>query len=83
MCMDGISQISATVELKGLIASIDYSRYRYENITLDGEYKRGGFNGKVALDDPEWFRLSEQGCQCHFQSSYLQFSGGSTQGASA
>ncbi len=40
------------VELKGLIASIDYSRYRYENITLDGEYKRGGFNGKIALDDP-------------------------------
>ena len=38
------------VELKGLIASIDYSRYRYENITLDGEYKQGGFNGKIALD---------------------------------
>ncbi|RHD51484.1 translocation/assembly module TamB domain-containing protein [Bacteroides caccae] len=40
------------VELKGLITSVDYSRYRYENITLDGEYKQGGFNGKVALDDP-------------------------------
>lgn len=40
------------VELKGLIASVDYSIYRYENITLDGEYKQGGFNGKVALDDP-------------------------------
>ena len=40
------------VELKGLIASVDYSRYRYENITLGGEYKQGGFNGKVALDDP-------------------------------
>ena len=40
------------VELKGLIASVDYNRYRYENITLDGEYKQGGFNGKVALDDP-------------------------------
>ena len=40
------------VELKGLIASVDYSRYRYENITLDGEYKQGGFNCKVALDDP-------------------------------
>lgn len=39
------------VELKGLIASMDYSRYKYENITLDGEYKKGGFNGKVALDD--------------------------------
>ena len=25
------------VELKGLIASVDYSRYRYENITLDGQ----------------------------------------------
>ena len=41
-----------TVELKGLIASLEYSRYKYENITLDGEYKQGGFNGKVALDDP-------------------------------
>ena len=31
--------------------SIDYSDYNYENITLDGEYKQGGFTGKVALDD--------------------------------
>ncbi len=37
--------------MKGLVASIDYSDYTYENITLDGEYKQGGFNGKVALDD--------------------------------
>ncbi len=40
------------VELKGLIASVEYSRYKYENITLDGEYKQGGFNGKIVLDDP-------------------------------
>lgn len=40
------------VELKGLVSSVEYSRYKYENITLDGEYKQGGFNGKVALDDP-------------------------------
>lgn len=39
------------ITLKGLIASIDYSHYSYKNITLDGEYKQGGFNGKVALDD--------------------------------
>ena len=39
------------VILKGLIASIDYSEYAYQNITLDGEYKQGGFNGKLALDD--------------------------------
>ena len=31
--------------------SIDYSDYNYENITLDGEYKQGGFTGKVTLDD--------------------------------
>ena len=24
----------------------------YDRVTLDGEYKQGGFNGKVALDDP-------------------------------
>lgn len=40
-----------TVVLKGLVAAIEYSNYKYENIALDGEYKRGGFNGKVALDD--------------------------------
>ena len=36
---------------KGLIASIDYSGYTYENITLDGEYRHGGFTGKAALND--------------------------------
>ena len=40
-----------SIVMKGLIASIDYSDYNYENITLDGKYKQGGFNGKVALDD--------------------------------
>ncbi len=37
--------------LKGLIATIDYSNYTYHNITLDGQYKQGGFSGKVALND--------------------------------
>lgn len=40
-----------SIELKGLIASIEYSQYKYENITLDGKYNREGFSGKVALDD--------------------------------
>lgn len=40
-----------SIIMKGLVSSIDYSDYNYENITLDGEYKQGGFNGKVALDD--------------------------------
>ena len=37
--------------MKGLVASIDYSQYAYQNITLDGEYKHGGFTGKMALED--------------------------------
>lgn len=40
-----------SITMKGLIASIDYSDYTYENIALDGEYKQGGFNGNVAFDD--------------------------------
>ena len=37
--------------IKGIVSSFDYSGYRYENITLDGIYKDGGFNGHMALDD--------------------------------
>lgn len=40
-----------SVVLKGLVAAIEYSNYKYENIALDGQYKSGGFNGKIALDD--------------------------------
>lgn len=40
------------IELKGLVTSLEYSNYKYENITLDGEYKSGGFNGQVVLNDP-------------------------------
>lgn len=39
------------ITAKGLVSSIDYSGYTYENITLDGEYRHGGFTGRVALDD--------------------------------
>lgn len=41
-----------TINMKGLVASVQYSDYNYENITLDGDYVRGGFNGKIAMDDP-------------------------------
>ena len=40
-----------SVVIKGLVSSFEYSDYAYENITLDGEYKSGGFNGEVALND--------------------------------
>lgn len=37
--------------INGLIVYIDYSNYEYQNITLDGEYKDGGFDGKINLND--------------------------------
>lgn len=40
------------INMKGLITSVEYSKYKYENIELDGEYQKGGFDGKVFLNDP-------------------------------
>lgn len=40
-----------SITMKGLISAMSYSGYTYHNITLDGEYKHGGFTGKVALND--------------------------------
>jgi hypothetical protein len=41
-----------SIVLKGLISSINYSGYQYKNISIDGQYKNGGFNGKTGIDDP-------------------------------
>jgi hypothetical protein len=40
-----------SITLKGIVSSIDYSKYTYKDITLDGEYKQGGFDGQIALND--------------------------------
>lgn len=39
------------VYLKGLVSFIEYNNYTYENITLDGKYQQGGFDGKITLTD--------------------------------
>ncbi len=39
------------LEMKGLIASLEYNDYTYRDITLDGEYKQGGFNGTIAVEE--------------------------------
>ena len=41
--------------IKGIISSLEYSGYTYENILLDGIYKNGGFNGHLSLDDENGF----------------------------
>ncbi|KAA6338320.1 hypothetical protein EZS27_013669 [termite gut metagenome] len=40
-----------SIILRGSINNIEYSGYNYEDIILAGEYKNGGFNGKIELDD--------------------------------
>lgn len=37
--------------IKGVISSLEYNHYEYQNITLDGQYRPGSFNGRLALDD--------------------------------
>jgi len=39
------------INLDGLISSLEYKDYTYQNIALEGEYSNGGFNGQVLLDD--------------------------------
>lgn len=37
--------------IKGEISSIEYNHYQYQHITLNGNFKPGGFNGHLSLDD--------------------------------
>lgn len=37
--------------VKGEIKSIEVKGYNYQNILLDGQYKSGGFNGHISIDD--------------------------------
>ncbi|MBQ8672572.1 MAG: translocation/assembly module TamB [Bacteroides sp.] len=37
--------------LKGEVPLLEYSDYTYQDITLDGEYRQGGFEGMLKLED--------------------------------
>ena len=39
------------VIIQGVIDSLSYKKYTYQNITIDGEFKEGGFDGNIILDD--------------------------------
>lgn len=43
---------SPAIDMKGVISSIEYNKYKYGNILLDGKYESKGFNGSVTLNDP-------------------------------
>ncbi|MCD8262289.1 MAG: translocation/assembly module TamB, partial [Bacteroides sp.] len=40
-----------SIKAIGYISAVDYKDYTYENIELDGEFKEGGFDGTVAIND--------------------------------
>lgn len=44
---NGIETVGAT----GTISALDYNRYRYGNITLDGKYGKGMVEGRIAMND--------------------------------
>ena len=37
--------------IKGEISSLEYNNYQYQHIVLNGNFKPGGFNGHLSLDD--------------------------------
>ena len=48
------------MKVKGLVSALEYKDYTYERIDLDGEYRQGGFNGTMRVDD-ENLQLSMNG----------------------
>lgn len=43
---------TSSLYLKGEIPTLQYSGYEYQNINMDGTFNEEGFNGLLALDDP-------------------------------
>ena len=42
----------ATITAQGNVSQFTYNSYNYRNLTIDGIYHRGTFDGKLGLDDP-------------------------------
>ena len=48
------------IEADGLVSSLDYNGYHYQNINIDGCYQANGIKGKLDIDDPN-LKLSIDG----------------------
>jgi len=48
------------IEADGLVSSLDYNGYHYQNINIDGSYQADGIKGKLDIDDPN-LKLSIDG----------------------
>ena len=47
----GFKKENLSSQLKGDVYSIDYNNYNYQNIIVNGEYKKSVFNGNLKIDD--------------------------------
>ena len=43
---------SPTIRVAGRIGLLEWKRYAYHDIRLDGQFEQGAFDGHIALDDP-------------------------------
>ncbi len=41
-----------TIKAKALLPSLDFKHYTYKDITLDGIFEKGGFDGNISINDP-------------------------------
>ncbi|SDZ91918.1 translocation/assembly module TamB domain-containing protein [Bizionia paragorgiae] len=47
----GFKKDNLNSHLKGDVYALDYNKYRYQNITVDGAYEKNVFNGKLVSKD--------------------------------
>ncbi len=59
--------------IKAHISEFDYRNYRYENIQLEGNFKRNGFDGMIHIDDPNGFLSAEGMFEHKGQNSIFNF----------
>lgn len=64
-------KFSGKVDAK--ISEFDYNKYKYENITLSGNFKSNGFNGKVDINDPNGKLVAEGMFQNQGKNSVFNF----------
>ncbi|WP_370214252.1 translocation/assembly module TamB domain-containing protein [Mesoflavibacter profundi] len=47
----GFKKENLSTQLKGDVYSINYNKYNYQNIAVNGNYKQSKFNGNLVIDD--------------------------------
>lgn len=50
---EGLKTTNTDARISGTIRTLDFKKYSYSNITLNGEFKKGFFSGLADIDVPE------------------------------